>query len=242
MSDLPLIAFDINETFLDLETLAPTFERIFGNKSAMRLLYSATPDEGKTVADVCYRTKPKLAPLLMEQSWSQLMAAAQEGDRAAYERLLRKILPFIRAIARRRQATEDRVDDVVQEVLLSVHRVRHTYDPARPFEAWLAAIADRRSIDVLRRCTRRAAVEIADPEAYENVPDPGANREGGILARDALKHAIADLPARQREALELLKLRELSLREAARVSGRSISALKVNIHRALKTLRVRFAQ
>ena len=240
MSDLAVNVFDVNETPLDLVRMAPTFERIFGDTSAMRLLYSAAPDEGEIVADVFYRTKPKLAPLVMEQSWSQLMAAAQEGDRAAYERLLRKIVPFIRAIARRRHPTEDRVDDVVQEVLLSVHRVRHSYDPARPFEAWLAAIGERRSIDVLRRCTRRAAVEIVDPEGYENVPDPGA--EGGILARDALERAIADLPARQREALELLKLRELSLREAERVSGRSISALKVNIHRALKTLRARFAQ
>lgn len=40
MSDLPLIVFDVNETLLDLETMAPTFERIFDDKSAMRLWFA----------------------------------------------------------------------------------------------------------------------------------------------------------------------------------------------------------
>lgn len=179
----------------------------------------------------------------MQQHWSELMAAAQEGDRVAYGRLLRETVPFIRAIASRRHATPDRIDDVVQEVLLTVHRVRHTYDPTRPFEPWLAAIAERRSIDLVRRRARRAAVETSDEQAYATFADPGANREGEMLvARDALGRALGELPARQREALELLKLRELSLKEAARESGRSIAALKVNMHRALKTLRARLAR
>ena len=40
MTDLPLVVFDVNETLLDLETIAPTFERIFGDKSAMRLWFA----------------------------------------------------------------------------------------------------------------------------------------------------------------------------------------------------------
>jgi 2-haloacid dehalogenase len=40
MSDLPLIVFDVNETLLDLETMAPTFERLFDDKSAMRLWFA----------------------------------------------------------------------------------------------------------------------------------------------------------------------------------------------------------
>jgi len=47
------------------------------------------------------------------------------------------------------------------------------------------------------------------------------------------------LPARQREAIEMLKLRELSLAQAAQLSGQSTGALKVNVHRALKALRAR---
>src|SRR5258705_2862109 len=40
MAVLPLIVFDVNETLLDLETMEPTFERIFGDKGAMRLWFA----------------------------------------------------------------------------------------------------------------------------------------------------------------------------------------------------------
>jgi RNA polymerase sigma-70 factor, ECF subfamily len=172
--------------------------------------------------------------------WRRLMAAAQGGDRAAYERLLRDILPFIRAIVSRQHRAPDRVEDGVQDVLLTLHRVRHTYDPSRPFTHWLATLARRRSIDLLRRRSHTAAFEIADEAAYETFADPAANSESEKQAwRGALSGAMAALPERQRQAVELTKLRELSLAEASRVSGMSIGALKVNVHRAIKAMRKR---
>ena len=176
----------------------------------------------------------------IDQRWSRLMAAAQDGDRGAYVRLLRDILPFIRAVVSRQHRTPDRIEEVVQDVLLSVHRVRHTYDPARPFRHWLAMIARRRSIDALRRRTRLAAFEISDDTAYETFADPAANKAQEVyVAVDGLSEAVATLPAQQREAIELLKLREMSLIEASSASGRSVAALKVNVHRAIKSLRKR---
>lgn len=175
----------------------------------------------------------------IREGWPSLMAAAQDGDRAAYERLLREAVPFIRAVVSH-QHRGDRIEDIVQDVLLTVHRVRHTYDPARPFDAWLATIARRRSVDAIRRRGRILAVETKDDIAYETFADPGANRETELTVQTSgLGAAIADLPAGQREAIELLKVRDLSLREASQVSGKSIAALKVNVHRAVKTLRAR---
>ncbi len=170
--------------------------------------------------------------------WSALMARAQDGDRATYERLLRDIVPFIRSVVAGQQQTPDRIDEVVQDVLITVHRVRHTYDPARPFKPWLAAIARRRSIDTLRRRRRTESVEVYDPHAYETFADVKANNlvEAHSVDRN-VRSAIAALPAQQREAIELLKMRELSLTEASELSGRSIAALKVNVHRAIKSLR-----
>ena len=176
--------------------------------------------------------------LARDREWSALMAAAQGGDRAAYERLLRNILPFVRALAARQHRTPDRVEDVVQDILLTVHRVRHTYDPARPFANWLAAIARRRSIDALRRRGRTDAAEVLDAQVYETFADPRAKAE--VEARDRaaiLGPALATLPRGQREALELLKLRELSLAEASRASGKSVASLKVSVHRAIRALR-----
>jgi RNA polymerase sigma-70 factor (ECF subfamily) len=175
-----------------------------------------------------------------DSGWSQLMARAQDGDRLAYQRLLREITPFIRAVAGRQHRAPDRVEDVVQDVLLTIHRVRQTYDPARPFEPWLAAVTRRRSIDALRRRFRTEANEIIDEKSYEPSADPAANKElerGD--AKAGLNAAIAALPDGQREAVELLKLREMSLAEASQQSGKSIAALKVNVHRAIKALRAR---
>jgi RNA polymerase sigma factor (sigma-70 family) len=175
-----------------------------------------------------------------DERWSRLMAAAQDGDRAAYERLLREVVPYVRAVVFPQHRRPDRVEEVVQDVLLTVHRVRHTYDPGRPFRHWLAMIARRRSIDALRRRGRTEAHEVADETAYETFADPGANRQAEVYAAtEGLSEAIGGLTPPQREAIELLKLRELSLAEASKASGKSIAALKVNVHRAIKSLRKR---
>lgn len=175
-----------------------------------------------------------------DREWSQLMSHAQGGDRLAYDRLLRQTLPFVRAIVARQHRTEDRIEDIVQDVLLTVHRVRHTYDPSRPFSHWLATIARRRSIDALRRKGRIDASEVADGLAYETFADPSANRP--VEANEAaasLRGAMAGLPRGQREALELLKLQQLSLVDASQRTGKSVTALKVTVHRAIKSLRAR---
>lgn len=172
--------------------------------------------------------------------WGRLMAAAQDGNQADYARLLKEIVPLVRAVAAHHHRASDRVDDVVQDVLLTIHRVRHTYDPARPFMPWLIAVARRRSIDALRRRIRTDAVEVHDETSYETFADPLANREAeGREAAEILAGAIAALPRGQREALELVKLREMSLIEASAASGQSVGGLKVNVHRAIKALRAR---
>ncbi len=175
-----------------------------------------------------------------DRQWSGWMAAAQDGDTAAYTRLLRDILPFLRVLAYRRCREPDRCEDIVQETLLTLHRVRHTYDPARPFTPWLAAICDRRSIDAIRKRVRQGAHETQDDRAYETYADPGANK--ALEARDAAQELaimVAALPPAQREALELLKIKQLSLLEASQASGQSVGALKVSVHRAIKALRAK---
>lgn len=169
--------------------------------------------------------------------WSKLMARAQDGDRQAYRNLLEDIAPYIRSLAARCFKQPSDVEDAVQDVLLTVHMVRHAYDPSRPFGPWLLAIANRRIIDRLRRETRVKAREIALSAAHETFADPPANLDGGISGEVALGEAIERLPPEQRQAIKMLKLNEMSLKEAAVVSGRSIVALKVATHRAVKSLR-----
>ncbi len=171
---------------------------------------------------------------------SALMAAAQAGDGVAYQALLRDCVPVIKSIARRRGVTADSIDDVVQDVLLTVHRARQTYDPGRSFTAWLSVIADRRSIDLLRRISRRDAREVYAPLAFEGHADQAADPAQGLVhadATDTFASALANLPTRQREAVQHLVLEERSLADAAVLTQRTKGSLKVNLHRALKALR-----
>jgi RNA polymerase sigma-70 factor (ECF subfamily) len=183
--------------------------------------------------------------IVLEETLSATMAAAQAGDAEAYRLLLRDCMPVIAAAARAKGVRGEAVEDVVQDTLLTVHRARASYDPARPFLPWLRAIAHRRAIDLLRRQGRRPK-EIDDPIAYEAHPDEGLPEAGqGLEARERetrLAQAVAALPEGQRQAVEQLGLRENSLAEASALTGRSTGALKVNLHRALKTLRAALAK
>ena len=172
-----------------------------------------------------------------EPEWGALLAAAQTGDAAAYRAFLEAILPFARAIARRSLRSEDQVEDAVQDALLTLHRVRHTYEPGRPVEPWLAAIVRRRAIDIARRHGRIGARELFDEGALETFADPQANRTEAAEAADSVAHMLDELTPKQREALELVKLKEMSLAEASAASGQSVGALKVNVHRAIQKLR-----
>ncbi len=176
----------------------------------------------------------------LEPRLARLMAAAQTGDASAYQVLLRDCVPVIAQTARRQGVASDRVDDVVQEVLITIHRARATYDPDRPFLPWLRAIAQRRAIDSLRRHGRQAVREVHDPIAYEGHAEETVEADAALDAQTrsrTLRASIATLPAGQRQAVERLGLRGQSLEEAAADTGRSKTALKVNLHRAIKALR-----
>jgi RNA polymerase sigma-70 factor (ECF subfamily) len=177
----------------------------------------------------------KKTRLEQEVHWSGWMEAAQKGDRRAYDQLLHSILPHLRAFVGARVRDPNITEDVVQNVLLSVHQARHTYRPERPFGPWLRAIARNASIDALRARGVRTRLEVPITDQAPAAPPPNRSEEiSPVLAR-----ALAELPPTQRQAVELLHLRELSSAEAARKVGISAVALRVRAHRGYKTLRAK---
>lgn len=175
-----------------------------------------------------------------DRHFAALMAAAQAGDARSYVQLLEAITPRLRQIVRRHRRFLDaaEIEDLVQDVLLSLHAVRATYDPSRPFFPWLMAIMKNRLADGARRQMRRSAHELQVDELPVTFSDDRENIESEVYGDpEALKRAIKELPAGQREAIEMLKLREFSLKEAASLTGMSIGALKVSVHRAMTALR-----
>ena len=181
-------------------------------------------------------------PNARDARWSWMMVAAQAGDARAYNALLRECVPLLRAICRRRLRVEADVEDAVQDALLTIHRVRHTYDPARPLGPWLIAIADRRALDRGRSLGRAARGQV-ELDAASELASTAPDTDGAIDSRRAsamLVRAVEDLPLAQRTALSLTKIHDLSLAEASSRSGMTVGALKVATHRALGSLRRRF--
>ena len=169
--------------------------------------------------------------------WSMLMACAQIGDRDAYRRLLESVTPYLRRLAARHGVHPDAVEDVVQDILITLHQVRHTYAPERPFGPWLVSIASRRIVDALRRQGRAASREMSLDPNHETLAGDGANLMEEAADAQVLRDALARLPQGQRDAIRMLKLEEMSLKEAAVASGMTVAALKVAVHRGIKTLR-----
>jgi RNA polymerase sigma-70 factor, ECF subfamily len=165
------------------------------------------------------------------------MVRAQRGDKAAYHRLLSAITPYIRLVAAKYARDPEEIEDTVQDVLLSLHAIRHTYEPGLPFTPWLATIAIRRAIDRLRGRKRSYDNEVPLGPHHETFVAAAPKNEAAGLEAEELRQAVARLPPRQREAITMLKLKEMSLAEAAAATGLSITALKVAVHRAIKSLK-----
>ena len=163
-----------------------------------------------------------------EATLARLMAMAQNGDREAYAALLGACQSWLKRYFARRIGP-CQLDDLVQETLLSLLRKLASYDPARPFLPWLAAIARYRWVDHLRKIYRADETELSDNLAV-------ASGEPAISAKISLERLFMHLPPAQVRAIELVKIEGLSVTEAAQACGQSESLVKVNIHRGLKRL------
>jgi len=165
-----------------------------------------------------------------------LMARAQQGDQRAYEELLQLLARDARGFIGRRVGWADWVEDVVQDALLTVHRVRHTYDPGRSFAPWFYAIVQSRLVDALRVRKRLAAREVIDDDVLSRQAAASIDQAPSDVSEE-LASAVSNLPRVQREVVSLLKYEDLSVREVASRLGMSEAAVKATAHRGYKVLR-----
>ena len=163
-----------------------------------------------------------------EATLARLMRMSQGGDRQAYAALLEACQRWLRSYYSGRIAPSA-LDDLVQETLIALHTKRASWDAARPFLPWLAAIARYRWVDHLRRLYRAA-----EHELHEELV--GADDEPAVAARISLDRLLGLLPPAQERAIALVKIEGLSIVEASEITGQSESLVKVNIHRGLKKL------
>jgi RNA polymerase sigma-70 factor, ECF subfamily len=179
-----------------------------------------------------------MAERIAGDAWDDMMRAGLAGDQSAYRSLLGAVTPYIRLVVRRVAnrggGSVVDVEDVVQDVLLAIHLKRHTWDPALPLAPWLGAVTRHKTIDAFRRHGGRVTVSIedftevmAEPAAAE--PDLG----------DA-ERMLATLPEKQRRIVRAMTMDERSAAEIGQELGMTEGAIRVALHRALKTLAAKF--
>jgi RNA polymerase sigma-70 factor (ECF subfamily) len=172
-----------------------------------------------------------------ENDWAVWMRAAMTGDAGAYRQLLVSVAPHVRAVARSRcrslGAPEGEVEDIVQEVLLTLHLKRGTWDRSRPIGPWVAAITRNKLIDILRQRGRHITVPIEDfmdsLQAEDLTPE--------LSTRD-MDTLLGHLKPQQKEIVRSISLNGSSIRETAERLQMTEVAVRVTLHRALKALAV----
>lgn len=164
-----------------------------------------------------------------DDRWGELMTAAQAGKRGAYNRLLTEVAAWLQHYYARR-LPPPYVDDVVQEALVAIHLKRHTYEPERPFRAWMAGIARHKWIDRLRSINRDRFDPIEGVDVL--VEDHGP----AVSARLDVQKLLTRLKPAQADVIRLVKLEGYSIQEASAATGQSMALVKVNIHRGIARL------
>ncbi|KKB80484.1 RNA polymerase sigma70 [Devosia soli] len=167
-----------------------------------------------------------------------LMLASLDGDAAAYRQLLSELTRYLRPYFARRlsPAHASHAEDLVQDTLLAVHTRRMTYDRARPFTAWLHAVAHHKFVDHVRRHAIRPTVPLED-----DAPVFAADDSANAADRLDVDAVLSDVSPRTADLIRQTRLEGASIAEAAARHGMTETAAKVSIHRGLKALMARFA-
>ncbi|MDQ0392750.1 sigma-70 family RNA polymerase sigma factor [Labrys monachus] len=170
-----------------------------------------------------------------EEEWAIWMRAAIAGDAGAYRRFLEAVTPRVRAMARRRceqfGASAGDWEDVVQEVLLTIHLKRGTWDQTRPIGPWISTIVRNKLIDSLRRRGRRVMVPIEDVVDTLEAEAPADSLDPRDLDR-----MLGHLKDQQRMIVKSISVEGSSIRETADRLRMTEGAVRVALHRALKAL------
>ena len=165
---------------------------------------------------------------------SDLVAAAQRGDRDALDRLLRRHYDRIHAVCRRIAGSTRDADDAAQEALIRIVRAIDRFDGRASFSTWSYRIATNAALDELRRRGRQAELT-REPAALAGVGvDEGTADSERRLAVSA---ALERLQPPERELIALKFFAGLENREIARVLGVSESNAGTKLHRAMTKLR-----
>lgn len=185
---------------------------------------------------LCETRNFKMSTTIKSSELQALFKEALEGNQKKYSDFLLINTKILRGFVKKRIALND-AEDVVQEILISIHKARHTYDGIRPIMPWIFAIARFRIADYLRKTYSNIRFENCDfEELCEILPDVTIEGRGDEYIDDILKN----VPSREKTIITMMHIEEYSVKEVAAYLKMTESAVKVAAHRAIKKIKKDF--
>lgn len=172
-----------------------------------------------------------------ETRWSEWMRAAQQGDDQAYRQLLNELSKALGVYLKFKFGDFLFLDDCVQECLLSIHKARHTYNPAKKFRPWMFTIARNKTIDILRSNAKYQNNDSLDHNSAEHRMGLGELREDRVLsARRDAGTLLNKLSQDHQEIILLTQYEGYTTLEVSKKLGISESAAKARLGRGLSAV------
>lgn len=176
----------------------------------------------------------------------RLMLAFKDGDKAAFEELMRKYFPRVLNFIYRFVGSREIAEDLTQEVFIRVYQNARQYDPKAKLQTWLFTIAKNLSLNELRRHRNKMVSldshlqtpESSMPRQVEDARSVGADQ--AVIQEEksaAVRQAIQTLPENQRMAVILRRYEQLSYEEIAQAMRLSEKAVKSLLNRAKENLK-----
>lgn len=182
----------------------------------------------------------------MNDESSQLVSAAQQGDRPAFDRLVQMYQRQVVAVASRLLNNTDDGLEIAQEAFFRAYRsLGQLQDPDR-FKAWLMRIVTNQALNFRRNRARRRTVSLDDDRLGEDRPIIAAPTEKGPDAAEqlaagelaqAIREAIGQLPEKLRTSLELFAIEKMPQKEIAEIMQTNVQTVKWNVFEARRQLR-----
>jgi len=167
----------------------------------------------------------------------RMVEADETALGALYDRWARSLYSLVLHLLR----DPDEAEDVVEETFWQAWRKADSYEPARgAVSTWLLTIGRRKALDRLRAKKRHKEDPIGGDRTFADIaspsPDPSENVEGSEL-REHVRAALRELPAEQREVIELGYFNGLSQTEIADTTGQPLGTVKTRMRLAMQKLR-----
>jgi RNA polymerase sigma factor (sigma-70 family) len=155
-----------------------------------------------------------------------LLVLYANGDSSAAAELMQRLAPRALGVAIRVLGNRAEAEDVTQEAMMRLWRMAPDWQPGKAkVSTWLYRVVMNLCIDVKRRKRGRDV----DLDAIPEPPDPGssaADRMQDLARQDALQEALMQLPERQRQAVVLRHLEELTNPEISGIMEISVEAVE----------------